>query len=151
GKDQLLNFAHARTIMRARNQKPEVALTTPVLEGTSGDGRKMSKTYNNYISVPESAEEKFGKVMSIPDTLIAPSFVEFAGIKKSEIQNIELIASHNPFEAKKQLAQFIVAIDTGSLKDGIKERERFEKKFSARDLSNSTMPSIRHIDGESLF
>ncbi|OGM90957.1 tyrosine--tRNA ligase [Candidatus Wolfebacteria bacterium RIFCSPHIGHO2_01_FULL_48_22] len=151
GRDQLLNFAHARTIMRARNQAPEVAVTTPVLKGTAGDGRKMSKSYNNYIAVRESAEEKFGKIMSIPDNLIVPYFTAFADIKKSELQNLRLIAEHNPLEAKKQLGQFIVAIDEDSLKAGQKEREKFEKKFSQKNLSGAKMPSLKIEGGETYF
>ncbi len=151
GKDQFLNLAHARTIMRARDQKPEVALTTPILEGTAGDGRKMSKSYNNYIAVRESAEEKFGKIMSILDSLIVPYFTAFADVKKSESQNLQLIAEQNPLEAKKQLGQFIVAVDAGSLKNGLRERERFEKKFSEKDLSKVSMPTQEVREGETYF
>lgn len=151
GRDQLLNFAHARNIMRARNQDPEIALTAPVLEGTAGDGRKMSKSYKNYIAVRESPEEKFGKIMSIPDSLIVPYFTAFADIKKSEINNLELIVQQNPLEAKKQLGMFVVSIDTGSLKDGWRERDRFEKKFSEKDYSKTNMPTMEFDRGESYF
>lgn len=151
GRDQLLNFAHARSIMRARNQRPEIAVTTPVLEGTAGDGRKMSKSFNNYIAVREGLEEKFGKIMSIPDSLIVPYFTAFADIKKSEIKNLELIVEQNPLEAKKQLGQFVVALDTGVLNDGQKERNRFEKKFSRKDFSEAKMPSLEPKKDETYF
>jgi tyrosyl-tRNA synthetase len=151
GRDQLLNFAHARTIMRARGQKPEVAVTTPVLEGTAGDGRKMSKSYNNYIAVREDGEEKFGKIMSIPDSLIVPYFAAFADVKKSEIKNLEIMVQQNPLEAKKQLGQFVVAVGTGSLNEGQKERNKFEKKFSQKDLSRVSMPELELEAGETYF
>ena len=134
GRDQLLNFAHARTIMKLYKQTPEVALTTPVLEGTAGDGRKMSKSYGNYIPLNASASEKFGKVMSIPDALIASYFIAFADIKASEISTLKTIIEKDPFETKKQLGQFIVAMETGSLDAGIQERKAFEATFSKKEF-----------------
>ena len=139
GRDQLLNFAHARTIMKVYKQAPEVALTTPVLEGTAGDGRKMSKSYNNYIPLNALPAEKFGKIMSIPDNLITPYFIAFADIKASEISALKAIIEADPLETKKQLGQFIVAMGTGSLDAGIRERNTFEATFSKKEFDNQKL------------
>lgn len=132
GNDQYLNFAHARVIMRNYGQDPEVGLVTPVLEGTTGDGRKMSKSYNNYIAVSASPEDKFGKIMSIPDNLIFPYFKAFADLRLSEHEEIKRLVAADPLEAKKQLGQFLVAVELQSMDKGKEERERFEAKFSKK-------------------
>ncbi len=130
GRDQLLNFAQGRTIMQIRGQEPEVAFTTPVLEGIAGDGRKMSKSYGNYIAVNSSVEDKFGKLMSIPDNLLEMYFKAFADIKESELNHLQNLIAQDPFEVKKQLAQFFVSVEEKSLEAGLREREKFENRFS---------------------
>lgn len=132
GRDQLLNFAQGRRIMEMYGQNPEVALTAPVLEGIGGDGRKMSKSYGNYIAVNSTLEDKFGKTMSIPDNLILPYFTAFADVKESELKELKKIISENPLETKKQLAQFLVSIEVKKLEAGNKERKSFENKFSEK-------------------
>ena len=66
GTDQLFNLMAGRKLQEAFGQKPQIALTTPILVGTDGHLR-MSKTTGNYIGINEPAEEMYGKVMSIPD------------------------------------------------------------------------------------
>lgn len=131
GNDQLLNFAHARNMMQIYGMKPEVAITTPILEGIFGDGKKMSKSYGNYIPVNASCEEKFGKIMSIPDNLIIKYFKAFADIKIDELSLLEKMTRENPLETKKQLAQFLVSIEARKLENGENERKKFENKFSS--------------------
>ncbi len=130
GRDQLLNFAHTRKMMALHNQQPEVALCTPLLEGISGNGKKMSKSYNNYIAVRAPAEDKFGKIMSIPDRLIEPYYKAFTDIRASELGALYKLITDDPMETKKQLAQFLVAIEAEDLYAGQKEREKFENRFS---------------------
>ncbi len=134
GRDQFLNLAHAREIMRIHNQKPQVNIVTPVLEGTSGDGRKMSKSYGNYIALSMDPEDIFGKIMSMPDSLIIPYLKSFADIKKTELPHFEEVARQHPLEMKKQLAQFMVAIATKKLAQAKKQRDLFEKKFSKKEF-----------------
>jgi len=152
GRDQLLNFAHARDVMEIHGQKPEVALVTPVLEGLSGDGRKMSKSYGNYIAVNASSEEKFGKVMSMPDSLLEQYFVAFCDVKKSELEELRSAIESDPLECKKQLAQFLVSVEVHDLDIGRKEREKFEKRFSERSMDdNSEVESFEAKISDSIF
>lgn len=69
GTDQRFNIMTARQIQEAYGQTPEVAVLLPILEGTDGV-RKMSKSASNYIGITEPPLEMYGKVMSIPDSLI---------------------------------------------------------------------------------
>ena len=144
GRDQLLNFSHARKLMQSYNIKPEIALVTPVLEGISGDGRKMSKSYDNYISVNADLEDKFGKIMSIPDNLMLDYYKAFTDIKEKEIDTIKELIEKNPMETKKQLAEFIVSIESKNLDIGAEEREKFEGKFS----SDKNFDDIEIITGD---
>ena len=66
GTEQLFSLLVARDLQQSQGQEPQVALTMPILVGTDGV-RRMGKSLGNYIGVAESAENQFGKVMSIPD------------------------------------------------------------------------------------
>jgi tyrosyl-tRNA synthetase len=134
GIDQLLNFQQCRKIMRQSGMDEEVILMTPILEGTSGDGKKMSKSYGNYIAVNATHEDKFGKIMSIPDRLIGQYFRCFADVHQRELEELDTFIGENPMEAKKQLATLIVATETGNIEDGLRERESFERKFSHKSI-----------------
>ena len=70
GTDQTFNLLMGREVQRAYGQEPQVVLTMPLLEGLDGV-RKMSKSLDNYVALTDPPEEMFGKLMSIPDDLIA--------------------------------------------------------------------------------
>src|SRR3954452_15761668 len=69
GTDQKFNLLMGRNLQREYNQEPQVALITPLLEGTDGV-QKMSKSLGNYMGINEPPQEIFGKVMSISDDLM---------------------------------------------------------------------------------
>ncbi len=69
GTDQLFNLLVGRDVQRAYGQVPQIALTTPLLEGLDGVN-KMSKSLGNYIGVSESPESMFKKAMQVPDELV---------------------------------------------------------------------------------
>jgi tyrosyl-tRNA synthetase len=73
GTDQLFNNLMGRQLQEQAGQVPQVVMTTPLLEGLDGV-QKMSKSLGNYVGIAEPAAEQFGKVMSIPDTLV-PSWL----------------------------------------------------------------------------
>jgi len=58
-----------RGLQREYGQESQIAVITPLLEGTDGV-QKMSKSLGNYIGINEPAQEIFGKVMSISDELM---------------------------------------------------------------------------------
>lgn len=151
GVDQLLNFMQCRDIMEKKGLNPEIALMTPILEGTSNDGRKMSKSFGNAISVLESDDEKFGKFMSIKDDLILPYFKCFAFINDSDLAELEAFVKENPNEAKKQLATFFISMQHHNMKAGEDARLAFERKFSTRELKEEDFKKVKLIEGETLF
>jgi len=133
GDDQLLNLQYGRELQRIYGQKPQLCITNPLLEGL--DGRKMSKSYQNYVALNASLEDKFGKLMSITDELILQYYKSFTYLYQEEIPELEKFIWRDPFEAKKQLATYFVAIEEKSLERGREERQKFEKKFGKKDLS----------------
>ena len=65
GTDQTFNLLIGRELQKSAGQKPQVAMTLPLLVGLDGE-KKMSKSLGNYIGVTEAPSEMFGKIMSIP-------------------------------------------------------------------------------------
>lgn len=110
GSDQRFNLLVGRELQRQYGQEPQCILTMPLLVGLDGVN-KMSKSKHNYIGITESADEMFGKVMSISDTLMWDwynllSLKSNAAIAelKSECEN-----GRNPRDSKVLLAKEIVA------------------------------------------
>lgn len=151
GIDQLLNFQQCRKIMREKGMEEEVALMVPLLEGTDGGGRKMSKSFGNTVPVTASLEDKFGKIMSIPDKLIFQYFCSFADVHQRELDGLKAFVDSDPLEAKKQLATFLVALETKDLFDGLDERESFERKFSQRVITKEDCIQLVADIGQNVF
>ena len=151
GIDQLLNFQQCRKIMGDKGMAEEVAMMVPLLEGTDGGGRKMSKSFGNTVAVTASLEDKFGKIMSIPDRLISQYFCSFADIHQRELDGLKAFVESDPREAKLQLATFLVALETKDLSSGLKERETFERKFSKHTISEEDCIQLTAQLGEKVF
>jgi tyrosyl-tRNA synthetase len=96
GTDQTFNLLFGRDVQESYGQPPQSILTMPILPGTDGV-QKMSKTYGNHIGVTEAPEEMFGKLMSIPDDVMADYWL----LLLAE----ELDRSRHPGEAKRELAR----------------------------------------------
>lgn len=140
--DQLLNFMQARSVMEARGMHPEAVLVTPLIEGTAGDGRKMSKSFGNYIALSDTPENQFGLIMSIPDSLIKSYFLSFGDIYEKEVTELEEFIQLQPLEAKKQLGMFVVAILHGERAARL-AREDFERRFSRKEYKDADETKIR--------
>ncbi len=151
GIDQLLNFQQCRDVMKGNGQIEEIALMTPILEGTSGDGRKMSKSYGNAIAVLEDPNEKFGKFMSIKDEQILPYFRCFAFMNNHEKAELENFINENPFEAKKQLASYFVSLQAKDITQGEKARAEFERKFSKKAINVEDCIEIKLEDEDTYY
>jgi len=151
GVDQLLNIQQCRELMSSEGVTPEVALCTPLIEGTDGSGKKMSKSVGNTINLNASHEDKFGKVMSIPDKLILPWYIAFTDIHETEIDALTKLIEENPLEMKKQLGILLIALETKSLDQGQIERENFERKFAKKELTDDDFIVIQAKPGDILF
>ncbi|MFO8010445.1 MAG: tyrosine--tRNA ligase [Dehalococcoidia bacterium] len=110
GIDQKFNCLLGRELQEMVGQKPQQVFFTPLLVGTDGS-MKMSKSLNNYISVDDPPGEMYGKVMSLPDTLIMDYFELLTDVPDedlSEFRNQLEKDSVNPMDLKKRLAREIV-------------------------------------------
>jgi tyrosyl-tRNA synthetase len=91
-------------------QPPQQCFMTPLLVGTDGS-QKMSKSLGNYIGVAETPQEIYGKVMSIPDSLILDYFELVTDVPDEELEEFRQQLSSeaiNPMTLKKRLAREIV-------------------------------------------
>lgn len=110
GTDQKFNLLVGRHLQAAAGQVPQVCITLPILEGLDGV-QKMSKSLGNYVGVTDSAEDIFGKVMSISDDLMwryyeLLSFKPLDGVRA--LRSACEAGDENPRDAKQALAEEIV-------------------------------------------
>lgn len=115
GTDQKFNLLVGRELQRDHGQEPQVALITPLLEGTDGV-QKMSKSLGNYIGIGEPAREVYGKTMSIPDALIVKYAELVAGMSPEAIEAMEeglKLGTLHPRIAKAGVARKLVALYHG--------------------------------------
>ena len=110
GNDQLWNLMLGRDIQKYYGLNPQVAITFPLLIGTDGK-KKMSQSYDNYISISDTPENIFGKIMSIPDETMWDYFLMLTDLEldvineyKSNVENY----NDNPFNFKKMLGELII-------------------------------------------
>ena len=87
GNDQLWNLMLGREIQKSYDLSPQIAMTFPLLVGTDGS-KKMSQSLNNYISISDTAENIFGKIMSIPDEIMWDYFTMLTDLEISEIADL---------------------------------------------------------------
>jgi tyrosyl-tRNA synthetase len=139
GTDQTFNCLMGRQLMQARELVPQIVMTFPLLEGLDGVD-KMSKSKGNYIGIMESAEQMFGKTMSIPDHIMGRWFDLLTTVPPQA-------RPAHPMDAKKLLARTI----TGQFHDDAAAAEAqagFEARFSKGELDESKIARVA-LKGES--
>jgi tyrosyl-tRNA synthetase len=132
GSDQLFNILVGRDLQKEEGQEPQVVMTLPLLEGLDGV-KKMSKSLGNYVGLTDEPKEMFGKLMSIPDELMAKYYLLVLGER--------LDATMHPMEAKKQLAGKCVSI-YHSAAAAQECRDDWDTRFSKRDMSAADLPTL---------
>jgi tyrosyl-tRNA synthetase len=140
GTDQIFSLLVGRDLQRDANMKPQVALTTPLLEGIDGN-KKMSKSLGNYIGIYEEPKEIFGKTMRISDDLMRKYF-ELA--TDMAIKEIESTLSEHPRQAKIVLGKAIVSryYDDEAAGKAADEFDRiFKEHKTPDDIPQITLPS----------
>ena len=129
GTDQKFNLLMGRNLQREYGQESQVAMITPLLEGTDGV-QKMSKSLGNYIGINESPQEMFGKVMSISDDLMWRYYELCTDLSLPEIEALKR-SERNPRDTKADLAKRIVA-DFHSQAEARAAEEQFNQMFRNR-------------------
>ncbi|MEW6347918.1 MAG: tyrosine--tRNA ligase [Thermodesulfobacteriota bacterium] len=143
GTDQKFNLLAGRDMQIQHNQPPQIVMMTPLIEGLDG-AKKMSKTLGNYIAINDTAEEMFGKTMSIRDDLMVKYFTLLTDVDSGLIKQYEA-ALETPdlhreaadplhvMNIKKALALAIVTeyIDSQSAE---RARAHFEKVVQRKEI-----------------
>ena len=130
GTDQKFNVLMGRNLQREYGQEPQIAMITPLLEGTDGV-LKMSKSLDNYIGIDEPPQEIFGKVMSISDDLMWRYYELCTDLTPAAITTLREHANEgrrNPRDVKAELARYIVA-DFYSEAEARKAEDEFNAMF----------------------
>jgi tyrosyl-tRNA synthetase len=126
GTDQKFNLLMGREIQRDYKQELQVVMMMPLLEGLDGV-KKMSKSYGNYVAFNDKPEDKFGKLMSLPDTLM-PKYAELL----TDLDMPALKAMH-PRDAKILLARTLTAQFDGQ-EAAEKAAETFKRVISLKEI-----------------
>jgi tyrosyl-tRNA synthetase len=143
GNDQLFNNLVGREFQEKLGKPGQMVIVTPLLVGTDGV-IKMSKSKGNYIGVtdpPSGANGMFGKVMKLPDTVMAMYYTLLTDLPESEFG--PLIAG-NPRDAKVRLAKHLITwLHTAD------DADRAEKDFFAATHGGvpETIPELKIAAG----
>lgn len=151
GSDQLWNLMMGRVIQERYGQRPQIAMTMPLLLGTDGV-QKMSQSLRNYIGVTDPPSEMYGKVMSIPDTLMPQWFQLATELANDEVERVitGLAGGEiHPRDAKRLLARSIVELFWGE--DAAKEAEAaFDRVFrdhvAPEQVEEAALPTGERIN-----
>jgi tyrosyl-tRNA synthetase len=136
GTDQKFNLLVGRQLQEHYGQEPQVVLTMPLLEGLDGVN-KMSKSLGNAIAITDSADEMFGKLMSISDALMWRYFelLSFRSLSEIAALRTAIADGRNPRDVKFELAREIVA----RFHDAA-AAERAQANFTSR-FAEKTLPT----------
>ncbi|HTG47043.1 MAG TPA: tyrosine--tRNA ligase [Actinomycetota bacterium] len=149
GTDQTFNLLMGREVQRAYGQDPQVVLTMPLLEGLDGV-RKMSKSFDNHVALTDPPQEMFGKLMSIPDELIARYELLITDLGPEDHERVSAglaDGSIHPNAEKRRLARTLVDRYHGA-GAGEEAETAFDRVFKERRVPED-VPEI--LLGDDLF
>lgn len=135
GTDQTFNNLIGRELQRSRGQEPQIVLTVPLLVGTDGV-EKMGKSLNNFIAITEPAAEQFGKLMSIPDDVVAMYARLCTTLHPREVADLEAQVARGGAaanRAKRAMARAVVALYHGDAAAAEAEA-RFDAVFRRHEV-----------------
>lgn len=149
GSDQLYNEMMGRFFQEKFGQIPQVIITTKITPGIDGK-EKQSKSLSNYIGLAHSPREKFGRIMSMPDSLIIEYFKVYTEVPLKEIARIEKKLPSDPMKFKLLLAK---EITQRYHREKVAEEELrwFKKTFSERQIPEGAPMIHLGSDSASVF
>lgn len=150
GTDQRFNILQGRELQPHFGLEPQLAMLSPLLEGTDGE-KKMSKSYNNYIGLKDAPDDMFGKSMRIPDALLIKFFEMTTTFTGAEIDAIDasLKAGGNPKDVKQKLATQLVRQYHGE-EAAQAATDNWDKVHSKKEVPDE-MPSHVVTSGTAIF
>lgn len=143
GTEQKFNIMMGRDLQGQYEQEEQIGLFMPILPGLDGV-QKMSKSLGNYVGITESPKDMFGKLMSIPDEMMATFYELCTDVPIEEIKgmwNDVQSSKLHPMDMKKRLGREIVGI-YHSEEEGQHAQHEFERVFSNREIPED-MPEFR--------
>ena len=150
GTDQKFNLLLGREVQKFYGKKPQVAFTLPLLEGLDGV-KKMSKSLDNYIAIEDSADDMFGKIMSISDVLMWRYFELLSFRAEKEITELKKSQKEgsNPRDIKFLLAEEIVNRFHGE-GSGNSAKEEFQSRFQKGNNPSDIKEITINLEGQSI-
>ena len=152
GTDQLFNIIVAgRKLQEALGQTPLVGVITGILPGTDGLQR-MSKSTGNVIPINTTAEDMYGKVMSIPDAAMGQFFRLVTRWSPKDIAAMEKeieAGTMHPRDAKMKLACEIVSIFYSDA-EALAAEEAFVRLFQQKETPDD-MPEYEMQTGSTVL
>jgi len=151
GNDQLLNLFMGRDLQHKAGQPGQSVATVPLLVGTDGV-HKMSQSLDNYISVRDSANDMFGKTMSIPDEAMPQWFRLAAGATREDVDDITrglTDATMHPGKAKRRLARAVAGRYHGPEAAQMAERT-FDTVFRSKGVPDD-IPTVPLEETDSVW
>ncbi len=128
GNDQLFNMLMGRDLLK-NHGKEKFVMTVKLL--TDASGTKMGKSEGNMVTLDDSADAMFGKIMSWTDGMIVGGFELCTDISRDEVLQIEIAMQNgeNPMQYKKRLAREII-ITYHNEPEAVAAQDNWEKTFS---------------------
>ncbi len=155
GTDQLFNLLVGRQLQQQMDAAPQAVVTTPLLVGLNGPdvhGPKMSKSLDNYVGLTEPPEEQFGKLMSIPDTLLETYAQHATAWPQAEVEAFVAArrdGSLHPNAAKRRIAAAVADLYHGpgagaaaeAEFDRVHKRHETPSEIPERSLAGTGLPT----------
>ena len=151
GTDQKFNLLLGRKLQEQNGMSPQVCIMMPLLEGLDGI-KKMSKSYDNYISISDKPNDMFGKVMSINDDLMWKYFDLLSALPLDQITALKDSVSKdnvNPRDIKLKLAKELVTrFYSGKIGEECTDNfiNRFSNKQVTSDISTELIKKAENIE-----
>ena len=133
GTDQTFNLLMGRHLQKEYQQPPQSIITMPILEGLDGV-QKMSKSLNNHVGIQDKPNDMYGKIMSIPDTLIIRYFTLLLPTTEEQIMQLtKRLESENPKNLKSELACALVQ-RYHNAESAVAAKQEFESVFAKGNI-----------------
>lgn len=145
GTDQTFNMMMGRQLQKVYNNHEKWVLSTPIINGT--DGRKMSKSFGNYVALTDAPNDMYGKLMRVSDDMIIEYFTVLTDVEMGEIESMRkaMESGQNPMDFKKKLALTITEMyhDTNAAEAAQEHFQQVVQEGSAP----SEVPVIKVVSG----
>jgi tyrosyl-tRNA synthetase len=132
GTDQTFNNLVGRPLQKDAGSDPQIVITVPLLRGTDGT-EKMGKSLGNWISLNDTPDDKYGKIMSISDDNLTHYAELCCAWSAVQLDEFSQILARHPMDAKRAIARRVVELYHGAGEAKATE-DRWTARFSRREL-----------------